>query len=199
MYKIDNLVSNYNSGLNLKETLEKILIEIKKEEENPTFGSDNVYRNLIKWRNKYINKINKIKGTFETETWVNDKGEATTEFVKSYIVINGLKFDGIEIKKFDKKRITEVGNIDLIGYTENEKYIIEIKNCPAKSDVIGQILGYWQFLKEADNKEYSIIVIAPSFTNKYKYAFKAIKGINIYNLTYSFSGEELEFRLFSCQ
>ena len=31
MYSIDNLVSNYNSGINLEETLEKILIEIKKE------------------------------------------------------------------------------------------------------------------------------------------------------------------------
>jgi len=194
MYSIDNLVSNYNSGINLEETLEKILIEIKKAEKS---GNEVVYRNLIAWKEKYIKKIKKIKRYLEAA--VRGGEEGTIIVIKSYLVLNGLKFERTEINKFDKKIKTDVGTIDLIGYTENEKYIIEIKNCPAKPDVIGQILGYWQYLKEAENKEYSIIIIAPSFTNKYKYALKAIKGIDIYSLTYSFSGEELEFTLFSCQ
>lgn len=194
MYKIDNLVSNYNSGTNLIETLKKILIEIKKLEDDYSDEGMIAWKNLIKWKNKYIKKINKIKGYFETATQTN--GEGIIKFIESYINSNGLKFEGIEINKFDKKRKTDVGIIDLIGHTKNEKYIIEVKNCPAKSDVIGQVLGYWQYLKEADNKEYTIIIIAPSFTNKYKYAIKAIKGINIYSLIYKISFDDLEFTLF---
>lgn len=190
MYKIKNLVSNYESDTNLEETLKKIVIELKKVKYD---YSDIPYRNLMKWKNKYVKKISKIKGYFETATQTNGKG--IIKFIESYINSNGLKFEGIEINKFDKKRKTDVGIIDLIGHTKNEKYIIEIKNCPAKSDVIGQVLGYWQYLKEADNREYTVIIIAPSFTNKYKYAIKAIKGINIYNLLYKISDNKLELEL----
>ncbi|MBA7588531.1 hypothetical protein ES708_30590 [subsurface metagenome] len=171
MYKIKNLVSNYNSGTNLIETLKKIFIEIKKLEDDYSDEGMIAWKNLIKWKNKYIKKINKIKGYLETATQTN--GEGIIKFIESYIASNGLKFEGIEINKFYKKRKTDVGIIDLIGHTKNEKYIIEVKNCPAKSDVIGQVLGYWQYLKEADNKEYTIIIIAPSFTNKYQYTIKA--------------------------
>jgi len=192
MYSIDNLVSNYESGINLEETLEKILIEIEKAKNDYSDRGDVVYRNLTRWRNKYLKKINKIKGYFD-----NTKG--IIKLIESFIISNGLKFEDIEINKFDKQIETDVGTIDLIGYAKDKKYIIEIKNCPTKSDVIGQVLGYWQYLKEADNEEYTVIIIAPSFTNKYKYAIKAINGINIYNLTYGFSGEELEFTPFYYQ
>ncbi len=177
MCKIKNLVSNYNSDTNLEETLKKIFIEIKKLEDDYSDEGMIAWENLIKWKNKYVKKISKIKDYLEIATQTN--GEGTIKFIESYINSNGLKFEEIEINKFDKKRKTDVGTIDLIGHTKNEKYIIEVKNCPAKSDVIGQVLGYWQYLKEADNREYTVIIIAPSFTNKYKYAIKAIKGINI--------------------
>jgi len=178
MEMLKNLQRNYDLNIDLKETLSEILQRLEVE----SYGL--VRRNLKLWKKKYIDKINATEN-------ISMKTESAIE---GYIYNMGLKIEDINIVNFKRQVPTEIGFIDLVGVTENEKYIIEIKITPAKSSVLGQTLSYWQYMKETEGKNYPIIIIAPSYTKQYHYGLKAIRGIKIKSFIYRITKDKIIFQ-----
>lgn len=173
-------------GINLRQTL----CEITKQLEH--VSDYRLRSNLIAWQRKFAKKINDIEEP-NIRNLFNDKNCITEAFLEDYIYKMGFFIEGMSLIIFERQVKTAIGVIDLIGITDKNKYIIELKSTPAKSYVIGQTIAYWQYLKETENKDYPIIIIAPSYTRQYYYALKAIKDIRISSYRYKVSGEGIKF------
>lgn len=196
---IDNLQRYLGEGINLREKLQEIIIKI---DETTDFT---IKKNLQAWKAKYIKRINDTQ-YFNTDMYVNVHNKVNELFVENYIATLGLHFENIDIKKFERQKIISIGKIagktigktigkiDLLGYQDGRKIIIEIKGYEARSSVIGQVLAYWQYYKEIEGDDCPVIIIAPGFTEQYRFAFNSIGNINIRSLVYRFYNNGIEFK-----
>ncbi len=187
MEVIENLVKNYEENVNLKVTLIEILRRLETEYD------PYVRKNLNSWKNKYMRRINQMENPDITNS-LNDRWKVTEEFVENYIFTTGLFLKDIIITKFLRQKNIGIGVVDLLGITETEEVVIEIKGVPAKSSAIGQVLAYWQYFKEIENKNNKILVIAPSFTEQYFYTHRAVSEIRILNIKYKITNNGIEFK-----
>jgi hypothetical protein len=184
---IENLVKNYDECIDLKITLCKILEEINNTQEKYKRKS------LISWKRKYLRRINEIENP-EAIKYMAKNCRPTEEFIENYLYSVGFNFNEYNITKFLRQYEIPIGRLDLLGITDSKEVIIEIKARPAKAAVIGQVLSYWQYFKEHYNKDNDIIVIAPSYTEQYRYALKAC-FVKITTVEYTPTEEGLSYCL----
>ena len=200
-----DLVKNYEGSIKLKPTLRKINNQIRKQS-NPY-----IKYNFQQWARKYRYKIKRTEQSkiFNKKKVINGylnegkniRGEEyiKEKFIEEYIYKNGIKFNDTEINKFEhQKPIEDIGTIDLFGITDKQKYIIEVKSYPARANVLGQVIGYWQYFKVKDNKNYSIIIIAPSYSQQYRLALEFIRDnteLEIISICYKVRDNRMEFNI----
>ena len=204
---VKDLVKNYESSIKLENTLKKINNQIRKQS-NPY-----IKFNLQAWARKYRYRIKRIEKAKvfnklsskigNSKKYFSISGVIKEKYIEDYIYKNGLKFNDIEINKFESQKTIGnvgaiVGTVDLFGITDKQKYIIEVKSYSARANVLGQVIGYWQYFKVKDNKNYSIIIIAPSYSKQYKLALGFIRdntNLEVISIYYKFKDNKMKFNI----
>jgi len=187
---IKNLYRNFNEGIFLEETLKKLEEELKKIPDNK---SNKIIRNnLTGWIKRYKQRISIPE---KYEKYYTSKGLNIPEkLIQNYIYKNGIKLSFGELKKFEKEKEISIGRIDLLGIDNNHKYIIEVKKGSVRAKIFGQVLSYYQALKEEENLDCPIIIVGNSFTEQYFIVERALRDkFIIFTVRCLFKGDKIEF------
>lgn len=119
--------------------------------------------------NELISSIEELE-SIDTEESLADLSE---DSVQQYIYRNYTDIDPSLIK-IEREHSTRVGDADF--YCEDEKkniVVIEVKTGTAKDNVVGQILGYMNSIRENETRDVRGILVAESFTERVKIAVKS--------------------------
>jgi len=90
---------------------------------------------------------------------------------------------------------TDVGEIDILALDKEDNFVvIELKVGKAKDSVMGQLLGYMQYVREnlAKGKKVRGIIIAEDFDDRVLYAIRALPNVAIKKYAVKFEFQDVE-------